>query len=147
MRRNLHGYSISSDFGLIIAFFTFSSSIALARRSRSGDATGPVIECALPDMPKPGSRIQFPAQPKSLRCSMANKQQRLQFEPPLAAALMNKQTGGACQRMPAHISQRYEDIACDGRYQHFVRIPPRIVRCLDHFGIESNRTLVRKRLL
>jgi len=78
---------------------------------------------------------------------MANKQQRLQSEQPLAAALINKQTGGACQRMPAHISQRYEDIACDGRYQHFVRIPPRIVRCLDHFGIESNRTLVRKRLL
>ena len=78
---------------------------------------------------------------------MANKQHTLQSEPSLPSGLINKQTGGACQAMPAHIRQRYEEIAQDSRYQHFVRIPPRIVRCLDYFGMKFSRTIVRERLL
>ena len=78
---------------------------------------------------------------------MANKQHTLQSEQALPRGLINQQTGGACQAMPAHIRQRYEDIAQDSRYQHFVRIPPRIVRCLDYFGMKFSRTIVRERLL
>src|SRR5437867_7336944 len=72
----------------------------------------------------------FTAQKRSLKFSMANKQHTLQSEQALPRGLINQQTGGACQAMPAHIRQRYEEIAQDRRYQHFVRIPPRIVRCL-----------------
>lgn len=41
----------------------------------------------------------------------------------------------------------YESIACDPRYAHFINIPERIIRCLDHFAIEYNCNEVRRRLL
>lgn len=40
----------------------------------------------------------------------------------------------------------YQAIARDPRYAHFINIPGRIVRCLDHFGIACNRIGVRQRL-
>src|SRR5215467_11294082 len=41
---------------------------------------------------------------------------------------------------------RYRRIARDSRYQHFVRIGPRIVRCLDHLRIEFDRMRVSELL-
>jgi hypothetical protein len=41
----------------------------------------------------------------------------------------------------------YESIARDPRYAHFINIPERIIRCLDHFAIEYNCVEVRRRLL
>jgi len=78
---------------------------------------------------------------------MATKRQRSQSEQPLPGGLIDEQAGGACQAIPAHIRQRYEEIVLDSRYQHFVRIPPRIVRCLDYFRIKFDRTTVGERLL
>src|SRR5260221_1594597 len=40
----------------------------------------------------------------------------------------------------------YEAIARDPRYTHFINIPDRIIRCLDHFGITCNRIEIRQRL-
>jgi len=42
--------------------------------------------------------------------------------------------------------ERYRRIARDFRYQHFVRIAPRIVRCLDHLRIEFDRMRVSELL-
>jgi hypothetical protein len=44
------------------------------------------------------------------------------------------------------VQSRYEAIAQDSRYGHYVRIPERICRCLDYFKISSGRSTVRKRL-
>ncbi len=40
----------------------------------------------------------------------------------------------------------YQAIARDPRYAHFINIPERIIRCLDHFGITCNRIEVGQRL-
>jgi hypothetical protein len=40
----------------------------------------------------------------------------------------------------------YQAIARDPRYAHFINIPERIIRCLDHFGITHNRIEVSERL-
>ena len=40
----------------------------------------------------------------------------------------------------------YETIAKDPKYQHFVRIPRRIVRCLHFFGIHCQKAAVERRL-
>ena len=54
---------------------------------------------------------------------------------------------GMSQGIPADSRRCYENITRDSRYQHFVRIGPRIVRCLDYHRIEFDRTLVGERLL
>src|SRR5215831_11041343 len=41
----------------------------------------------------------------------------------------------------------YESIVRDPRYAHFVNIPERITRCLDHFAIGYNGNEVRRKLL
>ena len=40
----------------------------------------------------------------------------------------------------------YQAIARDPRYTHFINIPERIIRCLDHFGLACNRIEVRQKL-
>ena len=40
----------------------------------------------------------------------------------------------------------YQAIARDPRYAHFINIPERIIRCLDHFGIACDPVEVRQRL-
>jgi hypothetical protein len=40
----------------------------------------------------------------------------------------------------------YRDIADDPKYQHFVRIPDRLLHCIDYFGIECDREVTRSRL-
>lgn len=44
------------------------------------------------------------------------------------------------------LHRRYLAIANDRKYEHFVRIPGRITRCLDYFGIDCNRVAVERRL-
>lgn len=44
------------------------------------------------------------------------------------------------------LSRRFDGVASDPRYRHFVRIPQRILRCLDYFQIECDRTAVARRL-
>ena len=50
------------------------------------------------------------------------------------------------QNLPNDVRRAYQDLADDPKYQHFVRIPDRIVQCVDHFGIRCDRTAVRMRL-
>ena len=37
----------------------------------------------------------------------------------------------------------YHDIAADPKYQHFIRIPDRILQCMDYFGIQCDREKAR----
>ena len=41
----------------------------------------------------------------------------------------------------------YQAIALDPKYGHFVNIPERIIRCLDHFGVACDPIEVERRLL
>lgn len=77
---------------------------------------------------------------------MTTKLDQAQSEQSLPGALTCNQIETACLELPACVRQHYDGIARDARYRHFVRIAPRIIRCLDYFGIKFNRTLVRERL-
>jgi len=44
------------------------------------------------------------------------------------------------------LQSRYVAISRDSRYRHYVRIPERICRCLDHFKVSFSRRAVRERL-
>lgn len=49
-----------------------------------------------------------------------------------------------------HLSEesqrRYQTIASDRKYRHFTRISPRIIRCLDYFGVNCDSVVVERRL-
>ncbi|HEX7174739.1 MAG TPA: hypothetical protein VF240_05605 [Pyrinomonadaceae bacterium] len=52
-------------------------------------------------------------------------------------------------RHPGHgaeVERLYRDIAVETRYGHYVRIPERICRCLDYFGVRHERAAVAERL-
>jgi hypothetical protein len=42
--------------------------------------------------------------------------------------------------------RRYQAIAANRKYRHFARIPRRIVRCLDYFGVNCDSVVVERRL-
>jgi hypothetical protein len=44
------------------------------------------------------------------------------------------------------VKRAYHDLANDAKYQHFVRIPDRILRCIDYFDIDCDRAITRSRL-
>jgi hypothetical protein len=48
--------------------------------------------------------------------------------------------------VPADVSLAYQAIADDPKYKHFVRIPDRIIRCIDHFGIRCDPLVTGARL-
>jgi hypothetical protein len=48
--------------------------------------------------------------------------------------------------LPASVSRAYNDLADDPKYQHFVRIPDRILQCIDYFGITCDRVVTTERL-
>ena len=48
--------------------------------------------------------------------------------------------------LPSKVRRAYQDLANDPRYRHFVRIPDRIIQCIDYFGIACDRASARKRL-
>ncbi len=47
----------------------------------------------------------------------------------------------------ANPPRSYRDISQDPRYRHYARIPERICRCLDYFGVAFDRGAVKERLL
>ena len=50
------------------------------------------------------------------------------------------------EKLPSGVRRAYRDLANLPKYQHFVRIPDRIIQCLDYFGIACDRTTAGKRL-
>jgi len=46
----------------------------------------------------------------------------------------------------AEVERLYRDISVEARYGHYVRIPERICRCLDYFGVRHERAAVAERL-
>ena len=50
------------------------------------------------------------------------------------------------ENMPADMPRAYQAIAEDPKYKHFVRIPNRIIQCIDYFGIVCDRLVTRARL-
>lgn len=49
-------------------------------------------------------------------------------------------------KIPSDVARAYQNLANDPKFQHFVRIPDRIIQCIDYFGIECDRATVRERL-
>jgi len=48
--------------------------------------------------------------------------------------------------LPSDVGRTYQNLAADPKYKHFVRIPDRIIQCIDYFGIECDRVITRERL-
>jgi hypothetical protein len=48
--------------------------------------------------------------------------------------------------IPGNVGRAYQELGNDPRYQHFVRIPDRIIQCIDYFGITCNRDATKARL-
>lgn len=48
--------------------------------------------------------------------------------------------------LPSSVRHAYHDLADDPKYRHFVRIPDRIIRCIDYFGIVCDRLVTSARL-
>lgn len=48
--------------------------------------------------------------------------------------------------LPNNASGAYQELADDLKYQHFVRIPDRIIQCIDYFGIACDQASARTRL-
>jgi hypothetical protein len=46
----------------------------------------------------------------------------------------------------SNIERSYRALASDPKYKHFVSIPARILRCIDHFGVGCDRTETKARL-
>src|SRR5437660_6001592 len=52
----------------------------------------------------------------------------------------------AVENLPLDIQRAYRAIADDPKYAHFIRIPDRIIRCVDYFGIKCNRATAKDSL-
>lgn len=52
----------------------------------------------------------------------------------------------ASQHLSEESERRYQAIAANRKYRHFTRIPPRIIRCLDYFGVNCDSVVVERRL-
>ena len=50
------------------------------------------------------------------------------------------------ENLPSDVRQAYHDLADLPKYQHFVRIPDRIIQCIDYFGIICDRARASERL-
>ena len=50
------------------------------------------------------------------------------------------------ENLPDDVARAYQAIADDPKYNHFVHIPDRIIRCIDYFGIGCDRLVTRARL-
>lgn len=67
----------------------------------------------------------------------------LLYHPPQSQA---SGSGWASRKVPVDIERSYEAIARNPKYRHFIRIPGRIIRCLDYFGIACDRAATFERL-
>jgi len=61
-----------------------------------------------------------------------------------STGLSNDQPSGFAPTLRSELRPHYQRIACDQKYRHFVRIPERILRCLDYFQIRSDRVEVSR---
>ena len=52
----------------------------------------------------------------------------------------------SCDSQSAGLQAAYRTIAKDPKYKHFINIPDRIIRCIDHFEIDGNRKSIKARL-
>jgi hypothetical protein len=50
------------------------------------------------------------------------------------------------ESLPGDVRRAYRNLAGDPKYQHFIRIPDRIIQCIDYFGIPCDQALARTRL-
>ena len=50
------------------------------------------------------------------------------------------------QHLSEESKRRYQAIAANRKYRHFTRIPRRIIRCLDYFGLDCDSVVVERRL-
>jgi hypothetical protein len=50
------------------------------------------------------------------------------------------------ENLPANIQRPYDDLARDAKYQHFARIPDRILQCVEYFGVGCDRNVTGARL-
>lgn len=54
------------------------------------------------------------------------------------------------RKVSSHLAEesqrRYQTIATNRKYRHFTRIPSRIIRCLDYFGVNCDSVAVERRL-
>ena len=50
------------------------------------------------------------------------------------------------ENLPGDFRRAYNDLAELPKYQHFIRIPDRIIQCIDYFGISCDQTLAKTRL-
>jgi hypothetical protein len=50
------------------------------------------------------------------------------------------------ESLPGDVSRAYRNLAGDPKYQHFIRIPDRIIQCIDYFGIACDQASARTRL-
>jgi hypothetical protein len=50
------------------------------------------------------------------------------------------------ESLPGDVRRAYRNLAGDPKYQHFIRIPDRIIQCIDHFGIACDQASARTRL-
>jgi len=57
------------------------------------------------------------------------------------------ETTGSHYSENPELERLYQALALDPKYAHFVNIPGRIIRCLDHFGVGCDPIEVKKRLL
>jgi hypothetical protein len=57
-----------------------------------------------------------------------------------------KAGGAELENVPSGVGRAYQAVADDPKYKHFVRIPDRIIRCIDYFGIACDRLVTRARL-
>ena len=48
--------------------------------------------------------------------------------------------------LPSDVRRAYHHLADDPKYQHFVRIPDRILQCIDYFGVACDHLTVRAKL-
>src|SRR5437588_3958097 len=50
------------------------------------------------------------------------------------------------ENLPNDVRRAYHDLANLPKYQHFVRIPDRIIQCINYFGITCDRAMAGERL-
>jgi hypothetical protein len=119
---------ISPKSSVIVAFLTFSSSL---REVISGQLVGRIHRGFKFNL------IYNPAGRREYRMSPVHSPVSQSCES--LSAILNR--GGS------DTARRYQAIAGDPKYSHFVRIPDRIVRCIDHLGLAFERETARRRLL
>lgn len=65
---------------------------------------------------------------------------------PLLSATSVRPRVPSSRHLSEESERRYQAIEADRKYRHFTRIPRRIIRCLDYFGVSCDSDVVERRL-